>query len=108
MPEPTVPAAPAPAPATSRRRVVAAYVLAVAIDGLQFALLPFTLAGAAVPVVNAIDVATTIALTLLVGWHWAFLPTFLAEVLPVVELVPSWTLAVWIATRGRGKSISKN
>ena len=42
-----------------------------------------------------------LGLVALVGWHWAFLPTFLAELVPFVELVPSWTLAVVIATRGR-------
>jgi len=40
-------------------------------------------------------------LSWLVGFHWAFLPTFIAELLPFVDLVPSWTLAVWLATRTR-------
>jgi hypothetical protein len=40
-------------------------------------------------------------LTLLVGWHWAFLPAFLVELAPGIDLVPSWTLAVFFATRQR-------
>jgi hypothetical protein len=67
------------------------------VDLAQVALLPAELT----PLNNAIDVATGIALVALVGWHWAFLPTFLAEMVPFVDLVPSWTLAVMIATRGR-------
>ena len=71
--------------------------IAVLVDLAQWALLPAALT----PLNNAVDVATGLALVALVGWHWAFLPTFLAELVPFVELVPSWTLAVLIATRGR-------
>jgi hypothetical protein len=67
------------------------------VDLAQVARLPAELT----PLNNGIDVAAAIALVGLVGWHWAFLPTFLAEMIPFVDLVPSWTLAVMIATRGR-------
>ncbi len=30
----------------------------------------------------------------LLGWHWEFLPSFLAKLAPGVDLVPFWTLAV--------------
>jgi hypothetical protein len=33
-------------------------------------------------------------LTLLVGWHWEFLPSFLGKLVPGVDLAPFWTLAV--------------
>jgi hypothetical protein len=39
---------------------------------------------------------------LLVGWHWAFLPAFLSEMVPVFDLVPTWTAAVFFATRSQG------
>ena len=45
-------------------------------------------------------------LTWLVGWHWAFLPAFIAEFTPGLDLVPSWTLAVVIATRHRGVPVA--
>ena len=79
------------------RRAWIARALAVLVDLAQVALLPAELT----PLNNGIDVAAAIALVGLVGWHWAFLPTFLAEMIPFVDLVPSWTLAVMIATRGR-------
>jgi hypothetical protein len=82
---------------TPRQRIVAARVIAVAVDLAQYALLPATLT----PLNDVIDVVTAIVMIWLVGWHWAFLPTFLAELLPVVDLVPTWTLAVMFATRGR-------
>ena len=78
------------------RRVWIARALAVLVDLAQVALLPAELT----PLNNGIDVGTAIALVALVGWHWAFLPTFLAEMIPFVDLVPTWTLAVMIATRG--------
>jgi len=30
----------------------------------------------------------------LLGWHWEFLPSFLGKLVPGVDLVPFWTLAV--------------
>jgi hypothetical protein len=47
----------------------------------------------------ALDVVVGIAMVALVGWHWAFVPAFLAELVPLFDLVPSWTAAVLIATR---------
>jgi hypothetical protein len=78
-------------------RVLAARLIAVAVDLAQYALLPAELT----PLNNGVDVATALAMVVLVGWHWAFLPTFLAELVPFVDLVPTWTLAVMFATRGR-------
>ena len=84
-------------PHLTPRRIWTARALAVLVDLVQFALLPAELT----PLNNVIDVATGVALYLLVGWHWAFLPTFAVEMVPFVDLVPTWTLAVAIATRGR-------
>ena len=81
----------------SVRRILIARVIAVAVDLAQFALLPAELT----PLNNVVDVLTGLAMLVLVGWHWAFLPTFLAELVPFVDLVPSWTLAVMFATRGQ-------
>ena len=33
-------------------------------------------------------------LTNLLGWHWEFLPTFFAKLVPGVDLVPFWTISV--------------
>ena len=92
---------------TSRSRVWTARLVALAADVLQIALLPLVLGGAISPVNDMIDVVTAVVLTVLVGWHWAFLPAFVAEIVPFVDLVPSWTLAVFIATRGRGPDLTR-
>jgi len=84
------------APLLTARRVWIARALALLVDLVQWVLLPASLT----PFNSAIDVATGLAMVALVGWHWAFLPTFVAELVPVVDLVPTWTLAVTFATRG--------
>jgi hypothetical protein len=30
----------------------------------------------------------------LLGWHWEFLPSFFAKLVPGIDLVPFWTMAV--------------
>lgn len=80
----------------------AAWVLAVAADFVQWVAFPFFFQGAASPFNDALDVGIGLTMIFLCGFHWAFLPTFLAELIPGVNLVPTWTLAVWLATRGRG------
>jgi len=82
-------------------RVRAARILAVAADLAQIALLPAVFPLSITPINNVIDVAVGLALVALVGWHWALLPAFVAEMIPLVEVVPTWTVAVFIATRGR-------
>ena len=40
-------------------------------------------------------------LTWLVGWHYAFLPSFIVKVVPMFDLAPTWTIAIFFATRGK-------
>jgi len=73
--------------------------VALCADALQIGLFPLL----GVPgwvADDVIDVVVAIVLTKLVGWHWGFLPAFLTKLVPFVDMVPSWTLATWIATRG--------
>ncbi len=84
-------------PATVR----AARLIAVGTDLLQIVLLPFFFPGGFSPVNNVIDVVVAAVLLRLLGWHWALLPTFVAELVPFVDLVPTWTAAVLFVTRGR-------
>jgi hypothetical protein len=79
------------------RRILIARVLAVVVDLAQYALLPVALT----PLNNVIDTAVALVMIALLGWHWAFLPAFLTELVPFVDLVPTWTIAVYLATRGQ-------
>jgi hypothetical protein len=84
-------------------RVRAARIVAVAADFVQIAVVPAFAGGFASALNDALDVGVAATMILLVGWHWAFLPSFLSELIPFWDLVPTWTAAAFLATRGRGK-----
>lgn len=84
---------------SSKARRRAARAIAVFVDALQIVVFPAFFPGLISPLENVLDVVTGIVLTLLLGFHVAFLPTFIAEIIPFVDLFPSWTLAVLFVTR---------
>jgi hypothetical protein len=86
---------------TTSRRVLAARTLAVVADAVQIGLLPLFVGGALSTVNDIVDVVVALAMIALVGWHWAFVPAFLSEMVPVFDLVPTWTAAVFFATRAQ-------
>lgn len=69
-------------------------VLAIAADILQLVIFPLVIEGAASPADDALDIGIAAILAWLLGWHWEFLPSFLAKLVPGVDLVPCWTLAM--------------
>ncbi len=75
-------------------RIRAAMVLAVVADVLQLAVLPMFIEGAASPADDALDLGIGGVMVYLLGWHWEFLPSFAGKLIPGVDLVPLWTLAV--------------
>jgi hypothetical protein len=75
-------------------RLRAAIILAVVADALQVVVFPLFVPGAVSPVDDVVDVVVGGTLTYLLGWHWEFLPSFCAKLLPGIDLVPFWTLAV--------------
>ena len=86
------------APLSSGRHRLA-LAIAVGADLIQWIAFPLFMWGGASPWNDAIDVIVAVVMFRLVGFHWAFLPAFVAELIPFVDLVPSWTAAVWLATR---------
>ena len=71
-----------------------AMILAALVDALQILVFPLFIAGAASPADDILDFCVGGAMVYLLGWHWEFLPSFLAKLVPGVDLVPLWTLAV--------------
>ena len=79
---------------TPRMRFQVAMVLAIVADALQIILLPLFVEGAESPADDVLDLGVGVALIGLLGWHWEFVPSFLAKLVPGVDIVPFWTLAV--------------
>ena len=77
----------------SPANVRAARLLAMAADVAQIVVFPLFAGGALSPWDDGLDLVVAAVLTRLLGWHWAFLPTFFAELLPGFDLVPTWTAA---------------
>jgi hypothetical protein len=77
-----------------RTRFRAALILALLADVLQIVVFPLFVAGAESPASDALDVGIGAVLVYLLGWHWEFLPSFLGKLIPGVDLVPFWTMAV--------------
>jgi hypothetical protein len=81
-----------------------AWIVALAADAIQIAVFPLFAEGGLSPADTALDVLTGALLIRLLGWHWAFLPTFAAELLPGFDLFPTWTAAVFFVTRSQVKT----
>ncbi len=76
-----------------------AWAIAIAADALQIAALPLFAAGGISPADTLLDLLVAVLLTRVLGWHWAFLPSMLAEVLPGFDLFPTWSTAVFFVSR---------
>jgi hypothetical protein len=79
---------------SNRSRFRAALLLAIIADALQIAVFPLFVEGAESPAADILDLGVGAVLAYLLGWHWEFLPSFLAKLVPGVDLVPLWTMAV--------------
>jgi hypothetical protein len=93
---------PATAPAASRIRI--ARILAIAADVAQIAVFPVFGEGFASPANTVLDVVMCGVMIALLGFHVAFLPALIAELVPVLDLFPTWTAAVLFVTRSKKES----
>jgi hypothetical protein len=73
-------------PALTRSRIGAAFAVAIATDVLQFVLGPFGWAFSD----EILDVIALVATSKLIGFHPLLLPTFILELVPVVDVLPTW------------------
>lgn len=71
----------------SRLRMVTTLLLAAGLDGLQLALGPlgWTFLD------EVLDVIGLVVFSLLLGFHPLLLPTFVVELFPLVDMLPTWT-----------------
>ena len=79
---------------SERSKFRTALLVALVADGLQIVLFPLFAEGAFSPADDVLDVAVAFILSRLIGWHWEFLPSFCTKLVPGIDAVPFWTLAV--------------
>jgi hypothetical protein len=60
----------------------------------RFLCFPYSPKALCPPTDDVLDIGVAAVLVQLLGWHWELLPAFAAELVPGVDLVPFWTLAV--------------
>ena len=77
-------------PHLTRRRMLLALAVAVIADALQFILLPFAWSFAE----SAVDVVAMVLTLWILGFHLLLLPTFVIELVPVADVLPTWTACV--------------
>ena len=82
-----------------------AWFVAIIADAVQIIGFPLFFAGGVSPADVALDIATAAILSKILGWHWAFLPTFAAELVPGLDLFPTWTAAVFFVTCSQIRTI---
>jgi hypothetical protein len=83
----------------TRSRIKAAYAVAIATDLLQFGLGPFGWIFAD----EILDVIALIVTTRLLGFHPLLLPTFILELVPIIDVLPTWTGCVALVVAMRKK-----
>ncbi len=77
-------------PRVTLLRILLALAVAVAADGLQILL---NFAGWFGPD-QTIDVAAMVLTSWLLGFHWLLLPTFVLDLIPLADDLPTWTACV--------------
>ncbi|MBM3836755.1 MAG: hypothetical protein FJ398_02125 [Verrucomicrobia bacterium] len=86
-------------PVLTPGRVGLAFVLALAADALQVLLGPFGWTF----LDEFIDLIALVGISYLIGFHPMLLPTFLVEIIPIVDMLPTWTGCVALVVALRRK-----
>jgi hypothetical protein len=84
-------------PILTQRRIVSAFAVAAATDAIQVLLGPLGITFAD----EVLDVIAMILTWRLLGFHVLLLPTFVLEILPIVDMLPTWTGCVGIVVAMR-------
>lgn len=82
-----------------------AMLLAVVVDLMQapanVASLSVALAVPIEVIDMSVDAIVAIVMTRLLGFHWALAPGFLLELMPIVDIAPTWSGCVFLVTQAR-------
>jgi hypothetical protein len=95
-------------PKLTKSRIIVAFAVAVIADLLEF---PITAAEATVIGAPAgelgavvVDIGAFGIMTWLLGFHWMFLPSFAIEVVPGIDMLPTWVGCVGYVVWQRKKA----
>ncbi|MBI4657431.1 MAG: hypothetical protein HY735_01055 [Verrucomicrobia bacterium] len=86
-------------PLLTPRRIALAYTVALTADAIQVLLGPLGW----MPFDEILDVIAMILTCVLIGFHPLLLPTFLVELIPIVDVLPTWTACVAVVVALRRK-----
>ena len=92
-------------PLLTRRRIGLAYAVAILADVIQFGLGPLGWAF----IDEIVDVIAMVLTCALLGFHMLLLPTFVVKLVPVIDMLPTWTgcVAVVVLLRKREQNVVK-
>jgi hypothetical protein len=95
-------------PKLARNRIMVAFAIAAIADALEFPIsaVEITVVGAPSGELAAfvLDCVVMGAMTKLLGFHWMFLPSFCVEVIPGLDLLPTWVGCVAFVVWQRKKA----
>jgi hypothetical protein len=87
-------------PPISHRRKALALTIAGIADMIQLLVIPAFIEGAASPLNDIVDVLTALLLTAVCGFKWQFVFAFFMELIPGLDLLPTWSaVALLIPSR---------
>jgi len=78
----------------SRRRKWIALGVAALADAIQLGLLPAFIGGAISPADDVLDAVTAVLLLIILGFRWRLAVALAAELVPGLDLFPTWTAVV--------------
>ena len=76
----------------TRKRIILAFAIALATDAIQILLGPLGVFF----IDEAMDVVAMVLISWVIGFHPLLLPTFIVELVPVVDMAPTWTVCTAI------------
>ncbi|HUR47376.1 MAG TPA: hypothetical protein VMZ27_15950 [Candidatus Saccharimonadales bacterium] len=87
-------------PVLTKQRMWAAVAVAMVADAIQMGLGPIGMVG----IDQGIDLVAALVTIGLLGFHPLLLPTFLIELIPVADMLPTWTGCVLLVIAMRKRS----
>jgi hypothetical protein len=96
-----------PKPILTKQRVAIAYTVAILADLIEFPITAAEVTVIAAPAAEGlaivVDAVAFGIITKLLGFHWMLLPSFCVEVIPGIDMLPTWVGCVWFVVRQRRK-----